>query len=202
MLGRGLLRERVQGAARGQALERSGLGEVAHLRAAGTEARTHQRVSELARRPRGAPVDAAVDDDAPAHAGADGEHDQVANVELAPVVVRLRQRCAGRVVVHECGHPQLLAQDLSQGYVAQGNVHARARSAGGELDHRGHADAHRGHLTHLLAHGLDQLDHLSDQRLSARVVRPGERGLGQPAAHERRRRDLGASHVDPDHARR
>ena len=62
-------------------------------------------VAELGRGAGGAAVDAPVDDDAAADAGADGDHHERAGDEVEVVVVGLGERGDGRVVVDEGRDP-------------------------------------------------------------------------------------------------
>ena len=117
-LGR-LLGKPVQGVSRGDELERPRLREV--LRRRGhrpREVKPHDGVSELPGAPGGTPVDSPANHDTAAHAGADGDHHQVARHQVEVLVVGLGQRGDGRVVVHEHRHAHALREYVAQLHVA------------------------------------------------------------------------------------
>ena len=130
--------------ARGQHLERAGLREHAAVRRRARRSRSSpiDRVPDLRGGAGGAAVQAPVEHQPAADAGADREHHEVRDRHAA-VAERLGERGARRVVLDVDRQADALGQQLAQRQVLERDVHARADPAGGELDQRRHADPDR-----------------------------------------------------------
>jgi hypothetical protein len=139
----------------------------------------------------------AVDDDASADAGAERQHHEVALAHH----VRLGQRRAVRVVVHEHRDAEAGAELLAQRHPGQGDVHAGHDRPRGEVDLRRHPHPDRLGLA-------GPAHHLPDDVLDAVEKRVGAGGDGgvlssvvRGYAVDSRDGDLGASYVySKDHA--
>jgi hypothetical protein len=152
-------------------------------------------VADLRRGAGRAAVEVPAQHGAAAHAGADREHHEVRARE-APVLERLGERRARRVVVDEHRQAEALREQLAQRHVLERDVHARADAPGLEVDNGRHADADRAHV--VVAMALDRLHELGDQRVAVVDLRLDERALGELAVGQGRRRDLGAPDVEAD----
>ena len=140
-----------------------------------------QRVADLAGGAGRAAVGAAVDHDAAADAGPDGDHHEAVARQARALVVGLGERGDGGVVVDEDRHPEPLAEHGAQRHVGERDVGARADQAGRELDDRGDAEADR---LGRLAGG----DLASPGRRAARSARRSRSGRSAARAARRGRR--------------
>src|SRR5207237_10920940 len=106
---------------------------------------------------------ATAEDEAAADAGADGEHHEVRGHEVALGVERLRERCAGRVVLDVDGDPGLVGEQLAQRQVGERDVDAVGDPPGLDLDD--------GRQPHAGRDGVvgpqvgNQVDELGDERV-------------------------------------
>ena len=179
-------RERLQGRGLGRARLRGGR--------AVRQVRADDLMPELRCRAGRAAVDAAVDHDAAADAGPDGQHHEMARDEGAVVRVGLGERRAVGVVVDVHRDAEPLAQQVAQRHACERDVHAEARRAGGEVDRArdGDADGVRGARR---ADGGHEL--LEELLLVVAVGRPAA-DLRQPRPLEGRDGDLRAADVHTD----
>ncbi len=108
--------ERVPG---GDELERAGCGKRHRRRDRPARSSPDDRVPELAGAAGGAAVDPPAEHDPAAHAGPDREHHEVVRDQSQLLVVGLRQRRDGRVVVDEHRHAEPLAEHRAQRHVGR-----------------------------------------------------------------------------------
>ena len=155
-------------------------------------------MAQLGAKARVAALDVAVDDHAAADTGAQRHHHQVVRGRVGDQL-RLGQGGAVRVVVHEHGHAEAIAQLLAQGDPLQRDVHAGQRGARGELHLRRHTHPDR------LGPGAVTRDFV-DRALDAFEQRVGVREVGGLLDLARRlgpfhARDghLGAADIDSEH---
>ena len=149
---------------------------------------------ELRCRAGRAPVDAAVDHDAAADAGPDGQHHEMAGDEGAVVRVGLGERRAVGVVVDVHRDAEPLAQQVAQRHACERDVHAEPRRAGGEVDRAGDGDADGVRGARRADGGHELLEELL---LVVAVGRPAA-DLRQPRPLEGRDGDLRAADVHTD----
>ena len=130
----------VERVARGLALQRAALRELARLGHRAGHVHGDHRMPKLARAAGRAPVDPPAEHQAAADAGADRQHHEVAGDHPQIVVVGLGQRRDGRIVIDEDGHAEPLAEPLAQRHVAQRDIGRGDDPPGLELDDRRHPD--------------------------------------------------------------
>ena len=168
-----------------------------HLPGAGRPVGVDRQVAELGAEAVRAAEDLAADHHPAAHAGPEGEHHERARRGVVHEL-RLCERGAVGVVVHEHGYAEAPAELLAQRHPRERDVHARFHRAGGVLDLRGNANPHRRRPTDLVdhpAHGrLDAVQQLVGGALAGGVL--GRLAGGHTI--DRRHGDLRAANVDAE----
>ena len=164
---------------------------------AGLAVRDDLGVADLAGRAGRATLQAAVDDQAPAHAGAQGHAEHVARPALELGDVSAPDRGVG-VVLHDRGQAQPFAEGVPEGVaLPAGQVGGQAQAAAPMVDVSGHAEAQGAGHQALRSPGLE---HVADPAHEGRGAEVRLRGHLLEPEHVAGRRDgrelgEGPSHV-------
>ena len=143
-----------------------------------------------------AAVEAIVDHEAAADAGAEGEHDQVGRTPPGPEPPFGEGRRVA-VVLDARRQPEALAGAIGEVHLVQRQVHGPQGDAGAAVDVERNAVPDRGGavLEQVLDDAVDRLEHL---RLGPVRRRDLDRAADRPVARDEAGEDLRPAEVDPD----